>query len=196
MRYKAIVIGTSAGGIEATVHILSKLPAWFPLPIVLVQHLHKDQDRSLVQFYNERTQLNVEEAEEKERVQPGYVYVAPPDYHLLLERDETFSLSVDDKVNYSRPSIDVLFESAADVYGSHLVGVLMTGANHDGALGLQRIKAQGGLTVVEDPATAKFSEMPKRALACTDVDYVLSLDDLSNFLLSFAEGCSVGQDIM
>ena len=187
MRYKAVVIGTSAGGIEAVVHLLSTLPARFPLPIVLVQHLHKDQDGSLVRFYRGRTRLKVEEAEEKERIQPGYVYVAPPDYHLLLERDETFSLSLDDKVNYSRPSIDVLFESAADVYGPRLVGILMTGANHDGALGLQRIKAYGGLAVVEDPATAKFPEMPRSALACTDVDYVLSLDALSKFLLTFAD---------
>jgi len=93
-------------------------------------------------------------------------------------------------VNYSRPSIDVLFESAADVYGPRLVGILMTGANHDGALGLQRIKAYGGLAVVEDPATAKFPEMPKSALACTDVDYVLSLDALSTFLLTFADPAS------
>ncbi|MCI5160346.1 MAG: chemotaxis protein CheB [Candidatus Electrothrix sp. AUS1_2] len=190
MRYKAVVIGTSAGGIEAVVHLLSTLPARFPLPIVLVQHLHKDQDGSLVRFYKERTRLKVEEAEEKERIQAGYVYVAPPDYHLLLERDETFSLSLDDKVNYSRPSIDVLFESAADVYGPRLVGILMTGANHDGAFGLQRIKAYGGLVVVEDPATAKFPEMPKSALACTDVDYVLSLDALSKFLLTFADPAS------
>ena len=186
MSYKAIVIGTSAGGIEASVHILGKLPARFSLPIILVQHLHKDQDNALVRFYSECTPLKVEEAEEKESVLPGHVYVAPPDYHLLLERDETFSLSVDEKVNYSRPSIDVLFESAADVYGCRLIGVLMTGANHDGARGLRRIKEYGGLTVVEDPATAKFPEMPKSALACTQVDHVLPLNELGDFLLSFA----------
>ncbi|XCN75322.1 MAG: chemotaxis protein CheB [Candidatus Electrothrix aestuarii] len=196
MKYKAIVIGTSAGGIEAVVHILSELPAHFPLPIILVQHLHKNQDGSLIRFYNERLLLKVVEAEEKNRLQSGYVYLAPPDYHLLLERDETFSLSVDEKVNYSRPSIDVLFESAADVYGPGLVGIIMTGANHDGALGLQRIKALGGLTLVEDPATAKFSEMPRSALAaCSEVDYTLSQGDLGKFLLTFVEGCPKGENM-
>ncbi|WP_339133907.1 MAG: chemotaxis protein CheB [Candidatus Electrothrix sp. GW3-4] len=194
MRYKAIVLGASAGGIEAFVHILSKLPAQFALPIILVQHLHKEQDRTLVRFYNERTALKVEEAEEKERILPGHIYIAPPDYHLLVERDETFSLAFDEKVNYSRPSIDVLFESAADVYGAELVGVLMTGANHDGARGLQRIKEYGGLTLVEDPATAKFPEMPRAALACTEVDYILPLAELGNFLLSLTDDCPVGQE--
>ncbi|MCI5132326.1 MAG: chemotaxis protein CheB [Candidatus Electrothrix sp. EH2] len=191
-RYKAVVIGTSAGGIEASVYIFGRLPAQFPLPIFLVQHLHKDQDNSLVRLYKNCTQLKVEEAEEKERVLPGHLYIAPPDYHILLERDETLSLSVDEKVNYSRPSIDVLFESAADVYGPELIGVLMTGANHDGAHGLQKIKKYGGLTVIEDPATAKFPEMPKSALACTEADYILPLEELADCLLALAEDCSAG----
>ncbi len=191
MRYKAIVIGTSAGGIEASIQVLGKLPVQLAVPVILVQHLHKDQDASLIQFYNDRIALRIETAKEKEQVQPGRVYVAPPDYHLLIERDETFSLSVDEKVNYSRPSIDVLFESAADVYGADLIGVLMTGANHDGALGLQRIKEYGGKTLVEDPATARFSEMPKSALACTEVDYVLPLNELGDVLFTLA-GCHSG----
>ena len=186
-RYKAIVIGTSAGGVEAAAHIFSKLPAQFTLPVVLVQHLHKNQDTGLIRLYSGRTQLKVKEAEEKEEIKKGYIYIAPPNYHLLIERDQTFSLSVDEKVNYSRPSIDVLFESAADVYGSGLIGVIMTGANHDGALGLQRIKEYGGLALVEDPATAKFPEMPKSALACTDVDDILPLEELANCLLAFAD---------
>jgi len=194
MRYRAIVVGASAGGIEAFGRIIGKLPALFSLPIILVQHLHKDQDSTLARFYNDRTLLKVEEAEEKENILPGHIYVAPPDYHLLLERDETFSLSVDEKVNYSRPSIDVLFESAADVYGAELVGVLLTGANHDGARGLQRIRKHGGLTLVEDPATAKFPEMPRSALACTDIDYIFPLDELGEFLLTLADGCPAGQD--
>jgi len=187
MRCRAIVIGTSAGGIDAFVHILSALPAQFFLPIILVQHLHKDQLSTLARFYNESTLLKVEEAEEKVKIMPGHIYVAPPDYHLLIERDETFSLSVDEKVNYSRPSIDVLFESAADVYGTDLVGVLMTGANHDGSRGLQRIKEHGGLTLVEDPTTAKFPEMPRSALGCTDVDYVLPLGALADFLSTLGD---------
>jgi two-component system chemotaxis response regulator CheB len=192
MRYRAIVIGTSAGGIEASIQILGRLPAHCALPVILVQHLHKEQDRSLVRFYDERVPLKVEEAEEKEQIQAGHIYVAPPDYHLLIERDKTFSLSMDEKVNYSRPSIDVLFESAADAYGAALIGVLMTGANHDGALGLQRIKEYGGLTLVEDPATAKFSEMPRSALACTEVDHVLPLNELGNLLFSLVDTQSAG----
>lgn len=188
MKYRAIVIGSSAGGIEAFVRILAYLPAQFGVPIINVQHIHKEQDGTLVRFYNDRSLLKVEEAEEKVRIMPGHIYVAPPDYHLLIERDETFSLSADEKVNYSRPSIDVLFESAADVYGAELVGVLMTGANHDGARGLNRIKEHGGLTLVEDPATAKFPEMPRSALACTDVDYILPLDQLRDFLVTLAAG--------
>ncbi|RWX45812.1 two-component system, chemotaxis family, response regulator CheB [Candidatus Electrothrix aarhusensis] len=189
MKYRAIVVGASAGGVEAFVHIFSKLPALFSLPIIFVQHLHKDQENTLAQFYNDRALLKVEEAEEKERILPGHIYIAPPDYHLLIERDETFSLSVDEKVNYSRPSIDVLFESAAEVYGAELVGVLLTGANHDGSCGLQKIKEHGGLTLVEDPTTAKFPEMPRSALACTDVDYILPLEELGEFLLTLADGC-------
>ncbi|MCI5150484.1 MAG: chemotaxis protein CheB [Candidatus Electrothrix sp. MAN1_4] len=186
-RYKAIVIGASAGGIEASVYIFSKLPAHFSVPIILVQHLHKKQDSGLIRCYSGRTQLKVEEAEDKESILPGHIYIAPPDYHLLIERDQTFSLSVDEKVNYSRPSIDVLFESAADVYGARLIGVIMTGANHDGALGLQRIKAYGGLALVEDPATAKFPEMPQSALACTAIDHVLPLEELTDCLLALTD---------
>ena len=193
MRYRAIVVGASAGGIEAFGQIVGKLPTLFSLPIILVQHLHKDQDGTLARFYNDRALLKVEEAEEKEDILPGHIYVAPPDYHLLVERDETFSLSADEKVNYSRPSIDVLFESAADVYGAELIGVLLTGANHDGARGLQRIKEHGGLTLVEDPATAKFPEMPRSALACTGVDYILPLGEMGAFLLTLADDFTTGQ---
>ncbi|XOF32847.1 MAG: chemotaxis protein CheB [Candidatus Electrothrix sp. YB6] len=182
MQYRAVVVGASAGGIEVFTAILAQLPAQFSLPIILVQHLRKDQEDSLIRLYGSRSLLDVQEAEEKEKIIPGRVYVAPPDYHLLIERDETFSLSADDKVNYSRPSIDVLFESAADVYGPALVGVLLTGANHDGACGLQRIREHGGLIVVQDPATARFPEMPATALARTEVDHVLAPENLGKFL--------------
>ncbi|MCI5223748.1 MAG: chemotaxis protein CheB [Candidatus Electrothrix sp. AR4] len=182
MGYRAIVIGASAGGIEAVTEILASLPARFTLPLVIVQHLHKEQDDYLIQFYNSRTQLEVEEAKEKEKIVPGRVYIAPPDYHLLIEQDETFSLSMDEKVNYSRPSIDVLFESAADVYSGELTGVLLTGANNDGAQGLRRIKKNGGLTLVQDPETAKFPEMPRSAMACTEIDHILTIHELGIFL--------------
>lgn len=182
MEYRAIVIGASAGGIQAVAEILAGLPASFSLSVIIVLHLHKRQDDYLIQFYNDLTPLLVEEAAEKEKIVPGHIYVAPPDYHLLIERDETFSLSVDAKVNYSRPSIDVLFESAADVYGAGLAGVILSGANNDGAYGLKQIKEHGGLTLVQEPKTAGFPEMPRSAMACTEVDHVLATDDLGRFL--------------
>jgi two-component system chemotaxis response regulator CheB len=188
MEYRAIVIGASAGGIQAVAEILVRLPAYFSLSVIIVLHLHKRQDDYLVQFYNNRIPLQVEEAAEKEKIVPGHIYIAPPDYHLLIERDETFSLSVDEKVNYSRPSIDVLFESAADVYGAEVAGVILTGANNDGAYGLKQIKEHGGLTLVQEPKTAGFPEMPRNAMACTEVDHVFTIDEMGNFLATLQGG--------
>jgi two-component system chemotaxis response regulator CheB len=189
MKCRAIVIGASAGGIEAVAEILKQLPSHFSLPIIIAQHLHKNQDNYLIQFYNKQTHLKVKEGEGVEKITPGHVYIAPPDYHLLIERDETFSLSVDEKVNYSRPSIDVLFESAADVYGAELAGVILTGANNDGAYGLKRIKAHGGLALVEDPETAKFSAMPRSAMECTEVDHVAAIGELGKIVTTLQSNC-------
>ena len=132
MNYKAIVIGASAGGLNALQEILAPLPADFHLPILIVQHRFPTADDLLTFALNESCRLMVKEADEKDYIEPGYVYVAPPNYHLLVERNRTLSLSADAKVCYSRPSIDVLFESAADVFLSQLIGIILTGANHDG----------------------------------------------------------------
>lgn len=182
MNCRAAVIGCSAGGMQAAAAVLSQLGQDVHLAVVIVQHLHKDQGEELLRFYARHTRLPVEEAVEKERALPGRVYVAPPDYHLLIERDETFSLSVDEKVNWSRPSIDVLFESAADVYGPALAGIILSGANSDGAQGLRRIKECGGIAVVQDPATAQFPEMPRSALRCTAADHVLPPEEIGRRL--------------
>lgn len=186
LRYKCVVLGVSAGGMNALLKILPFLPATFPLPLIVVQHLHPQQGNYHIKYYNERCKLLVKEADEKERIERGTIYFAPPNYHLLIETNRTFSLSIDEKVNYSRPSIDVLFDSAADNYRHSLIGVILTGANNDGALGLKRIKQQGGIAIVQDPATAEVASMPRAALKATEADYVVPLSDLAVLLVKLS----------
>lgn len=186
-RYHIVVMGVSAGGTAALKVLLPFFTANYPLPIVVVQHLHPTQTNFLVTHFNTHCALTVKEADEKEPLLPGMVYFAPPNYHLLIEPDKTLALSVDAKVNYSRPSIDVLFESAADVYKAGVIGVVMTGANNDGAAGLREIKAQGGLAIVQDPATAESPYMPQAAIAATQVDYILPLPNIGALLMEKGE---------
>ncbi|MFZ6031301.1 MAG: chemotaxis protein CheB [Chloroflexota bacterium] len=185
-KYDAIVIGGSAGAMTALGELLPAIPAHYPLPVVITLHLHPWQDRYFLQHFNERCQLTVKEADEKEKPQAGYVYFAPPNYHLLFERDRTLSLSIDEKVHYSRPSIDVLFETAAEAFGPQLVGVVLTGANNDGAHGLSLIKQAGGLAIVQDPETAESPYMPKAAIAATTPDYVLPVAKIGTLLAKLA----------
>lgn len=184
--YKAIVMGTSLGGLKALMEIIPKLPINFPVPIIVVQHIHKDSDEFPSSYLNKNSALTVKEANEKEKTASGYVYIAPANYHLLVEDDETFTLSVDAKVNHNRPSIDVLFESAAEVFKLQLIGIILTGANEDGAVGLKRIKQFGGLTIVQDPDEAESGIMPKAAIALCKVDYILSLKEIMKFLLNLS----------
>lgn len=180
--FEAIVIGVSAGGMDALCTILPALPATFTSSIVIVQHMHPQSGGYLAQILNAKCQIPVKEAEEKETIEPGTVYIAPPNYHLMIEADKTFSLSIDGPVNYARPSIDVLFDTAAEVYGDYLVGVVLTGANKDGSLGLKRIKELGGYTIVQDPVTAEIDSMPKGAIAAVEVDHIIPLDRIGPFL--------------
>lgn len=180
--YDAIVIGASAGGFAALAEILPRLPATLSQAVVVVQHLHPESGQYMVEFLRQHCSLPVKEAEDKEPIMPGVIYVAAAQYHLLIERDRSFSLSLDDKVNYSRPSIDVLFESAATTYGPRLIGVVLTGANADGAAGLATIKSGGGLAIVQDPATAEVSFMPQAAIAGTTVDHILNLAGIARLL--------------
>lgn len=182
-KYKAIVIGVSAGGMAALKKILPPLPKDFPLPIIIVQHVHPTQEGFFMDSFNKQCALFVKEADEKESVRSGYVYFAPPNYHLLIEPDKTFSLSIDEKVNYSRPSIDVLFQSAVDTYSSGLIGIILTGANNDGARGLNLIKDSGGLAIVQDPATAEFPAMPEAAISAVKPDFILPLKEIADFLM-------------
>lgn len=181
--HEAVVIGTSAGGMNALAVILPALPDSFPLPVAVVQHLSPHSDGFLAEYLDRIGKLRAKEAEDKEPMRPGYVYVAPAGYHLLVESDRTFSLSVDAHVNFCRPSIDVLFESAAEVFQSGLIGVVLTGANADGSHGLMSVKAHGGLAVVQDPESAEASCMPRSALERTTVDYAVALEEIAPLLI-------------
>ncbi len=180
--YRAVVVGVSAGGLDALSAVIPELPDSFPLPVIIVQHRRPDHDDFLLKHLNALSPLRVKEADDKEPILRGTVYLAPPDYHLLIEANETFSLSVDERVNHCRPSIDVLFASAADVYADKLIGVVLTGGNSDGSRGLKLIKQRGGLAVVQDPATAEADFMPREAIKAAPVDRILSIEDIAPFL--------------
>jgi two-component system chemotaxis response regulator CheB len=177
-----IVMGCSLGGMRALQTILSGLPRDFPLPIAIAQHRHKASNEGLPAFLRKTSKLPVVDVDDKEWIRPGTVYLAPADYHLLVERGE-FSLSVDAAVAYSRPSIDVLFESAADAYGDHLVGIVLTGSNQDGARGAERIRERNGFLIVQDPADAEAPAMPQAAIQRTRVDRILPLSRIAPFLV-------------
>ena len=180
--YEAVVIGASTGGTEAMRQVFAALSPDFPLPIFAVQHLHPLQDKATIIKFHENCTISIKEAEEKEHIRSGQVYLAPPNYHLLIEDDHTFTLTIDGKINFARPSIDVLFESAVDVYGQELIGIILTGANNDGAAGLKLIGSQGGLTIVQDPETAEAPAMPLAAIAATKVDHILPPDKIGRLL--------------
>jgi two-component system, chemotaxis family, protein-glutamate methylesterase/glutaminase len=180
--YELIVVGASWGGLRALSTVLGRVPGGLSCPIAVVQHRRHDAvEGGLSKLLQLHTAERVVEAEDKMAIEPHTIYVAPPDYHLLVERG-AFALSVDERVQYARPSIDVLFESAADAYGPHLVGVVLTGANEDGAAGLARVKERGGVAIVQDPGTAERAEMPAAAAAATAADAVLPLDEIGPFL--------------
>lgn len=178
----AVVIGASAGAVEALLRILPALPKDYPLPVLIVVHLPPVPYTNLADLFSVHCQVAVKEAEDKEEIRPGTVYIAPPDYHLLVEPDLRLSLSSEEPVLYSRPSIDVLFESAADAYGDSLTGVILTGANADGAKGLSAIAAAGGTTFVQTPATALAAAMPEAALAACPAARALTIAEIATAL--------------
>ncbi|MDM0109024.1 chemotaxis protein CheB [Variovorax sp. J22R24] len=179
----AVVIGASAGGVDALIALLGDLPAQWRLPVVVVIHLPETHESRLAEVFRHRLPIPVFEAEDKAPVQAGTLYFAPPGYHLSIERDLCFSLSCEPPVLYSRPAIDVLMSSAADAFGPSLAGVLLTGANDDGAEGLLRIHQAGGLTIVQDPTEAEIPTMPNAALGAHSPDHVLPLRDIRALLL-------------
>ncbi|HEY1951955.1 MAG TPA: chemotaxis protein CheB [Gemmatimonadaceae bacterium] len=186
MAYSVVALGTSWGGLYAMTKLLGDLPAGFPIPIVVVQHRSKDSDRLLVQLLQDATDLDVCEIEDKAGLCPGTVHVAPADYHVLVERGY-FSLTVEEPVRFSRPSIDVMFISAADTYGAEAVGVVLTGANEDGARGLAHIASRGGRALVQDPKTAEMPIMPQAALNAVPTAEALPLDRLAPRLVALSE---------
>lgn len=177
-----IVIGCSLGGMQALQTIFSALTTDFCVAIAIVQHRHKKSNEGLPSFFRRHSKLRVLDVEDKQPIKAGHVYLAPADYHLYVEKG-AFSLSVDAAVAYSRPSIDVLFESAADAYRDRLLGVVLTGANADGARGAKQIKARGGMVIVQDPKTAEAPAMPQAAIDAVRVDRILPLDRIGPFLV-------------
>ncbi|BAZ39176.1 CheB methylesterase [Calothrix sp. NIES-4101] len=192
MAFEIIVVGTSLGGLLALKKMLENIPEDIGVPIAIVQHRHPDSnDTTLRDFLQQYTPLSVREVEDKDKIQPGYVYLSPADYHLLVEPGH-FALSIDKPVSYARPSIDVLFESTADVYGKQVIGVILTGANEDGSRGLQAIKVRGGIAIVQEPTTAECAVMPKAAIAAvTGVDWILPLEEIALVLAKLCD--SIGK---
>jgi two-component system chemotaxis response regulator CheB len=185
---EAVVVGASAGGVEALIAVLPALLPQAQVPVAVVLHLPGHQPSLLVEIFSPLCALPVCEVMDKQSVEAGTIYFAAPNYHLLIERERSFALSLDEAVQFSRPSIDVLFESAAAVYGRKLAAVLLTGAGTDGAAGMAAVQAAGGLTVVQDPATAYAASMPHAALERIVPDYCLSLPNIALFLRSLNSG--------
>jgi two-component system, chemotaxis family, protein-glutamate methylesterase/glutaminase len=185
--YCAVAAGVSMGGVEALGILLGGLPGDFPLPLLIAHHISPDSRSSLANFLGAHCAIHVKEADEGEMIVPGTAYLAPPNYHLLVERDGTLALSVDPPVNFARPSVDVLFESAARAFGPGLIGIILTGANSDGAKGLKMIKDKGGLAIVQDPKDAAADSMPRSALAAVNADHVLPLSEIGPLLCTLVE---------
>lgn len=190
-RVDAIVMGASAGGVEALMALLPTLSGGFRIPIAIVLHLPRDQPSLLAQIFLQKCALPVCEAADKEPVRPGTVYFAPPDYHLLIDEGPCLALSADELVNYSRPSIDVLFESAADIYRARLLGIILSGANEDGAKGLAAVHAAGGITIVQQPDSAQVKQMVVSALNRNPGSHVLDLDGISAVLRTLDAGQTI-----
>ena len=184
-RYAIAVVGTSWGGLAALRELVSCLPADLPLPVVVIQHRHRMSDNALPQLLQDKTSLRVCEVEDKMPMECGSVYVAPADYHLLVE-PEYFTLSVEDPIRYSRPSIDLTFTSASDTFGPKVIGVVLTGANADGAQGLKRIVDRGGAAIVQEPVTAESPAMPNAAIKAVPTARVLTLDAIGGAVSELA----------
>ncbi len=180
----AVIIGASAGALEALSLILPALPAAFPLPIFVIVHVPPHKPSVLADIFNAKCRLRAIEVEDKEPIEPGVIYFAPPNYHLLFEDQSSLALSNEDEVLFSRPSIDVAFESAAEVWGAELIGIILTGANQDGARGLQALSKAGGTVIVQNPEDAYAKAMPETAIAFSPQAQVLSIADISAYLMS------------
>ncbi|WP_113660921.1 chemotaxis protein CheB [Pedobacter nanyangensis] len=183
-RAAALVIGGSAGSLDVLLKILPEISPKIDFPIIIIVHRKQGTDSLLSDLLSYRTKLKVKEADEKEKINQGYVYIAPSDYHLLIEKDLTFSLDYSEKINYSRPSIDVTFQTAADAYGNQLVCLLLSGSNADGVNGLISAKKNGGITLVQDPESAQVTYMPEQAILRANVSAILKIEEMANYINS------------
>jgi two-component system, chemotaxis family, protein-glutamate methylesterase/glutaminase len=179
---KMIAIGGSAGSLQVILKILEYIKPGFPIPVLLILHRNTVFPSPLEELLSLKTDLKVREIEEKDRIATGYIYTCPPDYHVLIEKDHSFSLDDSEKVNYSRPSIDVVFKSASDVYCENLVCILLSGANSDGADGLRYVKKNGGITIIQDPEEAEVPYMPLEAMKRVQATHVLNTSNITGFL--------------
>jgi two-component system, chemotaxis family, protein-glutamate methylesterase/glutaminase len=180
--FKAVVIGGSAGSFQGMVKILSQLPKGFPLPIIMCLHRLKHVRNGFVEALSIKSVVQVMEPHDKENIKKGAVYLAPANYHMSVELGNYFALSTEEMINNSRPAIDITLGTSAFVYKDKLVGILLSGANRDGAMGMKQIHDRGGLTIVQDPAECMIDTMPKAALAVTKIDHVLKVDQIVEFL--------------
>lgn len=186
-RLELLVIGGSAGSLEVILSVLPLLPKDLPFAIIIVLHRKQNTDTTLIDLLSSRTSLQVIEANDKEPIVPSTIYVAPADYHLLVENDHTLSLDYSEKVNYSRPCIDITFQTAAEVYREKLACLLLSGASADGVEGLELVKTLKGITAVQDPKTAEVSYMPQKALDKMEVDFIVETDKVIDFIKSLSK---------
>ncbi|ALO33738.1 glutamate methylesterase [Colwellia sp. MT41] len=192
--YQALVIGVSAGGLNALHKILPKLPINFPLAIIVLQHRGEivfegaSHNDFLISYFNNDCAMPVKEAMLGAKIKPGNIYIAPAKYHLLIEKSKIFALSLEPPVNFALPSIDVLFDSASACYKNQLIGLILTGASSDGSIGLKNISDRAGLTLVQAPRTAEVDFMPKAAIYLHTVDHILPLNDIAPFLCHLMQG--------
>ena len=181
-KIELLVIGGSAGSFDVLLQIIPKIKSDLNIPIIIILHRKSNTPTSIAKIFSSKTHLPVLECEEKDILQPGTIYFAPPDYHLLIENDHSISLDFSEKINYSRPSIDVTFKNLADLYHQNLAAILLSGANSDGAQGLFYIKKNNGITIVQDPAVAEIKFMPQQAINLFKVDYTLNIEEIINYI--------------
>lgn len=181
--YKAVVIGGSAGSFQGVVKILSQLPKGFSLPIIMCLHRLKHVRHGFVEALSIKSVAQVTEPYDKEPIKKGGVYLAPANYHMSVEIGHSFALSTEEMINNSRPAIDITLGTCAYVYKDKLIGILLSGANRDGALGMKHIKERGGITIAQEPSECMIDTMPKAALAATKIDHVLKVDQIVQFLI-------------
>lgn len=182
MKYRLVVMGGSAGSLDAILSIVTRLPADTRAAFVIVVHRKNSQDSILENLLSTRSNMKVKEVEDKESILPNFIYIAPADYHLLIEDRQTFSLDSSEKVHYSRPSIDVTLESAVTVFGADIIAVLLSGANADGSEGLKQVKEAGGFVIVQDPLSAQVNYMPQHALNKVAPQVVAHADAIADLL--------------